>query len=137
MLFRSYGADGVSSEFTIDDVEIDITPLCPIVSMLRSPIVKHNEVTLSWVSNNASLWNVKVSTTPMTDMTETADAFDAQTSTNPMVVTGLTPNTLYYVYVQNNCGTDGTGEWSNVYSFTTNCLPINAWPYISNFNDVV
>ncbi len=53
-------------------------------------------------------------------------------ATLPATLTGLTPNTLYYVWVRTNCGTGGVSNWSTMTSFTTACLPTNV-PYSENF----
>ena len=62
-------------------------------------------------------YNVKVSTTAMTDMTATADVYDGVVNDTAVTVTGLVANTQYYVYVQSACGIE---TWVNK-SFTTPC----------------
>ena len=73
----------------------------------------------------------------MPDLSQTADVFDGQVSSNPVNIPGLTPSTDYYVYIQSNCGdANGNSEWSNVMLFTTHCSPIVSWPYVMNFSEV-
>lgn len=46
-------------------------------------------------------------------------------------VSGLTPNTPYYIYVRSNCG--GLSGWSAAGSFTTLCTPYSPLPYLQDF----
>ncbi|MBR3945990.1 MAG: fibronectin type III domain-containing protein [Bacteroidales bacterium] len=54
---------------------------------------------------------VKVSTTEMDDMDAEADVYDGEVTLTgdeaTLELTGLTPATFYYIYVQSNCGADG------------------------------
>jgi hypothetical protein len=64
---------------------------------------------------------VKVSTEPMDDMTAEADVYDDEVELEgdaaALALTGLTPATIYYVYVQSNCGAE---DWTISY-FATEC----------------
>ena len=54
---------------------------------------------------------VKVSTTEMDDMDAEANVYDGEVTLTgdeaTLELTGLTPATFYYIYVQSNCGADG------------------------------
>ncbi|MBI1315438.1 T9SS type A sorting domain-containing protein [bacterium] len=55
-------------------------------------------------------------------------------ATNDTVsLTGLTPNTTYSIYAQNNCGTLGTSLFAGPTTFTTLCAPYNA-PFVEGFD---
>ncbi|WP_294821270.1 GEVED domain-containing protein [uncultured Flavobacterium sp.] len=47
-------------------------------------------------------------------------------------LSGLNPNTMYYVWVRSNCGTDGASAWTAAATFTTLCDPQNV-PYTQDF----
>ena len=98
-------------------------PLCRKPINLITSAVSANSVTLAWTNvGNATSWQVLALTcgspTPGAATTGWVAA-----STNPFVVTGLSPNTCYNLYVRGNCGTDGVSEWSNLASITTQIAP--------------
>ena len=53
-------------------------------------------------------------------------------ATNSTTLTGLTPNTDYYVYVRSLCGAIGNSEWSFELAFRTACAP-QPLPYSEDF----
>ena len=53
--------------------------------------------------------------------------------TNTLTLTGLTPNTPYYVYVRSDCGAGDLSGWSAQATFTTRCNG-RAIPYNENFD---
>ncbi|MBP5798107.1 MAG: fibronectin type III domain-containing protein [Bacteroidales bacterium] len=70
------------------------------------------EATISWTSD-AEAWNMRLNGVEVDDVI-----------TNPYILTGLELGTLYSVEVQADCGDNGTSEWTNAVSFTTDlCLP--------------
>ena len=70
------------------------------------------EATISWTSD-AEAWNMRVNGVDVNGVI-----------TNPYTLSGLELATTYSVEVQANCGEDGTSEWSNPVSFTTDlCIP--------------
>ena len=55
-------------------------------------------------------------------------------TTNSVAITGLNHSSYYDVYVRGNCS--GTNSlWSFVHTFATECAPIDALPYVENFNN--
>jgi len=55
------------------------------------------------------------------------------TGANPFTISGLAPNTTYEIYVQGDCGTNGTSPWAGPYSFTTPCITASL-PYLKDFD---
>ena len=55
------------------------------------------------------------------------------TGTNPFTISGLAPNTTYDIYVQGDCGANGTSPWAGPYSFTTPCITASL-PYLKDFD---
>ena len=52
---------------------------------------------------------------------------------NIILLNALTPNTTYYVWVRNNCGSGAVSLWSQISSFTTFCQAVNV-PYNQDFS---
>ena len=98
----------------IDNVSIDYIPACAKPLGLAVNYEGGTEATISW-NSDATAWNMKVNGTPING-----------TITNPYTLTGLELATTYEVQVQANCGADGTSEWTDAVSFTTDlCMPEN------------
>jgi hypothetical protein len=79
---------------------------CAFPTGLTATPSSTSTATLTWDALGMTDWNLKVSSTILTDpATESGDVFDGQVSGTPsQVVTGLTIGTTYYWYVQSNCG---------------------------------
>ena len=57
------------------------------------------------------------------------------TTIDTVVIGGLTPNTQYDVYVRTICGDGDTSNWSNAFTFRTQCVEIAAVPYTESFEN--
>jgi len=64
------------------------------------------------------------------------------TTLNPIVNTtslsGLTPNTYYSFYVQNDCSAGSSADsssWVGPHTFLTGCVEVATYPYTENFDD--
>ena len=109
------------------------------VNPMESSIVTYDleatSATIAWVRRYLETsYNVKVSTTAMTDMTATADVFDGVVNDTAVALTGLTANTQYYIYVQSACGIE---TWVNK-TITTPCGAIeidDANHYVETFEN--
>ncbi len=53
-------------------------------------------------------------------------------STNPYTITGLTPSTVYDVYIRTNCGGGTFSAWNGPYSFNTVFAPVTP-PYNTSY----
>lgn len=126
-------ADGVSDiDFSFDNFEIRLTPACPQPTNLVVSGVTATGAATSWdaMSGAASGYEYVVSTsaTPPTGAgTAVTTAFVA--------LTGLTPQTPYYLYVRANCGSGSFSVWS-VQTFTTQCAPVTTLPWTEGFESV-
>lgn len=82
-------------------------------------------------------YNVKVSTKPLADPdSETGDVVDNvgwMITDEFYELTNLTPNQLYYLYVQYDCGYGDVSPWAEL-AFRTPCEAISI-PYTENFED--
>ena len=103
----------------IDDVEVSLMPSCyPVGTLAEATEVKSTSAKLSWAltDDTQDLWQVAYSPSPLGAGYTYVDA----TTNNGFLLEGLYPETLYYVKVRANCGSeDGYGEWSNEITFTT------------------
>ena len=105
----------------------------PLATSMVVRDLTSSSATVAWVKRydaNETSFNVKVSTSAMTDMTATANTFDGVVNDTAIVLTGLSAATTYYVYVQTACGIEA---WVNK-SFSTPCEVVTSLPWSENFN---
>ena len=97
---------------------------------LRTENLTTTSVTLWWdecLSPKFKQYNLKVSTTKMTDMSATADVADMvgwELTDEFYELTDLTPNQEYWFYVQYDCGDGDLSPWAEA-SFKTPCEAIS------------
>jgi len=94
---------------------------CPLPTGLTFTPTSTTTATITWNALGMTGWNIKVSTTAITDFDNvTGDVFDGPVYTTPeYLLTDMVLGTTYYYYVQSDCG----GAWANS-SFTPNyCAP--------------
>ena len=113
---------------TTFDYEPGEEPSCIKPTGLAVEYTGGTEATISWTSD-AEAWNMRVNGVDVNGVI-----------TNPYTLTGLELATTYSVEVQANCGEDGTSEWSNAVSFTTDfCMPENqceiSYSFYDQYND--
>ena len=95
-----------------------------------------DNIRLLWNKSNSDYfvqYNVKVSTTPITDFSLKADAFDGSATTAYITVGNLKANTQYYAYVRYECEDNDFSPWAEL-SFTTPCAAVKI-PYTENFEE--
>ena len=121
---------GADIDFSIDNFQIRLTPLCPDMTGLIVSGVTSSGANTSWndMSNGGALgyeYAVTTSATPPASGTATTSTF--------YIASGLTPQTVYYLHVRSSC-TGGTfGNWSTI-TFTTACGEVTS--FIQNFDTV-
>jgi hypothetical protein len=110
-----------ANDYTLRVLE---APSCLIPTDLVINYTGGDEATISWTSD-AEAWNMRV------------NGVDVEgTITNPYTLTGLELATVYSVEVQANCGDNGTSEWTNPVSFTTDlCMPEEMCAISYSFTD--
>ena len=123
-------ADGAADfDFSFDNFEIRLTPACPQPTNLVVSGITATGAATSWdaMSGAASGYQYVVSTsaTPPTGAgTAITTAFVA--------LTGLTPQTTYYLYVRANCGSGSFSVWTTQ-TFTTQCAAVTTLPWTEGF----
>ena len=117
LVFRWYSSDQYSCN--IDDVVVSLAPSCyPVGTLAEATNITATSADLSWtlVDNNQESWRITYATNE--GFTENMHAIEVTTHEN-YTLSGLTPETHYYVAVCATCGAIGDGAGSNVIEFTT------------------
>lgn len=115
--------DGITqacpTPFYVSSENVSITTAS--VTWQASPVVPANGSSYFLSTTNAAPTNATVptGTVPSGELVE---------------FTNLTPETVYYVWVKNNCGTDLFSSWSSGHSFKTDCVAIAS--FNENFDAV-
>lgn len=121
---------GFTGDLAIDEVAVDEGPSCPGINSITMVNVLPDEATATW--NQAYLetqWEIEYDTTGFVlgngNNAIVADTFN--------VMTGLTSNTTYDIYLRAVCGSGDESVWLGPISFTTPC-DIFPTPYIESFD---
>ena len=110
-----------ANDYTLRVLE---APSCLIPTGLAIDYTGGTEATISWTSD-AEAWNLRVNGVDVNGVI-----------TNPYLLSGLELATTYSVEVQANCGDNGTSEWTNPVSFTTDlCMPEEMCAISYSFTD--
>lgn len=127
---RFRGSKGINlfnTEIAIDDLDIHELPACPKPTFFSANNVTFNSARLDWTTGGASNWIIKYGAPGFTTGTFVA------TSTNPHILSGLSPNTNYEVWVRDSCSITSVSQWVGPVYFRTNCLP-SAAPFTEDFS---
>ncbi len=117
----------------IDDVEVSVLPSCFIPSKPVPSDIGVDEVTLTWEPNgDETSWEVRYST-DRTHWTVLEYTLESRNESISMELTGLLPNTLYYVQVRAKAGEGEYSEWSQMNMFRTGCGEYQPVPYYEDF----
>jgi len=101
---------------------------CPAPTDLVANNISDEHATLAWTENgNASEWQICINGDESNLINVTS---------NPYTLNGLTPETPYTVKVRANCGSDGTSDWSNEVSFSTEPMVIPPFFYIDGEDSI-
>ncbi len=116
-------------DIAIDDFDIHETPTCFKPTNLSTGTVTATSIQVAWTSGGASNWNIEYGPVGFTPGSGTV----VSTTTNPFIVTGLSPNTTYDFYVRDSCGVGDVSAWEGPVDDTTLCGTFTA-PYTENFD---
>ena len=110
-----------ANDYTLRVLE---APSCMMPTDLVINYTGGDEAIVSWTSD-AEAWNMRVNGVDINGVI-----------TNPYTLSGLELATTYSVEVQANCGDNGTSEWTNPVSFTTDlCMPEEMCAISYSFTD--
>lgn len=113
------------SSIFIDNIVWEAAPLCADVSDIVIDDTTTDSVTLSWTDNGGETqWDIVYGEITNTDPTNLMPISPAPTTNEGVVVTGLTENTAYNLWVRSVCEEDVNGYWVEPITFTTSCSPI-------------
>jgi hypothetical protein len=140
--FRAFeGASNGSADidFFIDNFTIEEAPACLSTTMNASTAITSTTATINWTASGSAPsngYNYEVRTSGAagsgaTGLTTSGSVAAGVLSAN---ITGLTATTTYSVYVQSNCGGNGTSSWSTAVTFTTSCNIVTSFPYVMPFD---
>lgn len=135
--------DKTTSWFYVDDVKFSLTPSCKHAQKLQIDTIEQTSVALHWEGSSPK-YNVAISTVLYADSVKSDSLIAAnskvilqQVAADSATVTGLKPNTNYYVYVQGICSETDKSVWSyETVMFRTDCPELAAIPWFDDFDDV-
>ena len=111
IVFKYVGGTNDNYYLGIDDVQVKIVSACREPSDLIVTAYTSSTASFSWTENgSATSWILEYST--HSDFSSSSTVNVSGTSTHTL--TGLTPETTYYVRVKANCGGSGVSDWSDV-----------------------
>ena len=124
---------GTTSRYAyVDNLTLELIPSCRRPDSLVASNVSATSVQLGWNENNsASQWVVEYGPEGFVPGYGTALAVN----TNPVVIMGLTPATIYDAYVKSICTIGDTSDYCRIpASFSTSQIPANV-PYVYDFEN--
>jgi len=126
----SSGASPFYNDILIDDVSFVEAPSCFPVANVAVDAITDVSASVDWSPiGSETMWNIEVvssGTTPSGTPTQTG------LSSPSALVSNLTPQTAYDVYVQADCGGGDFGDWVGPITFETICSSFTA-PFLENF----
>ncbi len=101
-------------------------PTCLFVSDMNADLISDTYAWISWVDNSeAGSWNIEFGPEGFTQGSGTTVVSDS----TAFMITGLTTQNTYDVYIQTNCGPGDLSDWAGPLTFTTLCPPFPAGTY--------
>lgn len=120
-----------SNSIFIDDVVVDEIPLCTHVNNIYAANIEATSAVIHWTAGGSeSTWSYIYGPAGTVDVTTGSPMTCGEDS---VLLTGLTPNTLYEIYIQSICGPTEESSWMP-YSFRSGCAAMTTLPYVENFD---
>ena len=130
-----YTPKGTANTVYIDDITVMETPSCIRPQVVRVEGIGDVTATISWSPSVSGPTDYTILYKGTTDFDpETATGVLSESTTDTIItLTGLTPQTVYYVKVSANCA-DNSSLWSQT-SLKTRCAAETTLPYTYGFED--
>ena len=126
-------ANGNGRGVMIDEVKVIATAFCSAVPTIRITEKTETTAKISWDgSQDVRTSELKVSTTPLTDMSQKGDVYDGTLTVREHQLTGLMLQQNYYVYVRTYCDYNDYSPWAST-AFRPD-MAVNV-PYTMDFED--
>ncbi len=124
------GGNNQLGDLAIDDVSVAQLVTCPAPTGLVATRLSASSIQLSWTTGGATSWRVTYGAPGFLP----ASGTKLNATTNPFVVTGLSPSTTYEFRVKDSCGANDVSAWSGSAKAMTDCGPVPA-PWMEDFED--
>ncbi|MFZ1658618.1 MAG: GEVED domain-containing protein [Flavobacteriales bacterium] len=130
-----YGGD-YTYWWAVDNVKLEAAD-CIYPSDVSFSSVLSDGVSISWTDNNADSYTYEIRTSgaPGSGATGLAASGDEASGATPIDISGLDPNTQYYIYVAGVCS-GSNSPWSLLLPFKTNCVADDV-PFLEDFSTVL
>lgn len=115
-----------NGDMAIDDFSVEEAPACAPVTLLGTGAISTSDAELLWTSQGSENdWIIEYGPAGFTPGTASTDpnVFEVATGTNPSVISGLVPATLYDFYVTADCGSSTLSTKVGPKTFATAFLP--------------
>ncbi len=120
---------GLKHYYYIDDIKVDYISACAKVQDVATTNANTTGATVSWkLDEGVSQWQVTVDSLNADGTVATEGKYTYTATAMPYVLDepALALNTTYGVRVRNVCAEAAYGEWSNMVTFKTTCMPESA-----------
>ena len=119
IMMEAANSSSTTRNVYVDDIAITEAPTCFKPTGLTYSNVYGHGATLSWLLNDETqtAWDVQVSDT--VSFSRIVTFVENVNNHENYVLSGLDPETHYYVRVRANCGGGDVSDWSNTVNFTT------------------
>jgi len=119
----------ITSYQYLDDITIDHIPACMHVEDIIASNITQTSADITWTAGSTETsWEVVYG-----ENVDFTTAVPSTEYTNSISLTGLTPNTLYQVYVRGICDGGDYSSWE-MYTFRTECGAIATLPFEEGFD---
>ncbi|OYU85586.1 MAG: hypothetical protein CFE24_01395 [Flavobacterium sp. BFFFF2] len=137
LAFRHTGSP--ANSVLIDDVVWEPVPSCIEVTSVTAGNTTQTSVSFSWTAlstSTATGYDYYVSTSATSPVATTTPTGSVTSDATDTMVTGLTPSTVYYIWVRSSCSTTDQSTWSAAVTAVTLCTASQA-PYSQDFETAV
>jgi len=123
-------ASNADNDLHIDNFEVLPYSTCQRPTSVIASSITSTDATVNFTENGSSTsWEYVYG--DVATITDPSTVTAIATTTNPILLSGLTPQTQYNIWVRSICD-NGNSDWSNLYSFVTEALPATL-PYACDF----